>query len=82
MCACKADRLDCAPWCLNDGDTTYVQIDMGEEGENKTKPKVGTLYSLIKPLEKAVAQKGASFYPNLLRPDRGKRSGWKAWIWL
>ena len=29
-------------------------------GEHKAKPKVGTLYSLIKPLEKAAAQKGAS----------------------
>jgi hypothetical protein len=55
----KADRLECVPWCLPDGDKTYVQIATGEEGENKTKPKVGTLYSLIKPLERAAAQKGA-----------------------
>ena len=39
---------------------TYVQIVTREEGENKTTPKVGTLYSLIKPLEEAAAQKGAS----------------------
>jgi hypothetical protein len=37
-----------------------VQIATGEEGENKSKPKVGTLYSLIEPLEKAAAQKGSS----------------------
>ena len=58
MSARKADRLEVVPWCLPDGDNTYVQIATGEEGENKTKPKVGTLYSLIKPLEKAAAQKG------------------------
>ena len=60
MSARKADRLEVVPWCLLDGDTTYVQIATGEEGENKTKPKVRTLYSLITPLEKAAAQKGAS----------------------
>ena len=60
MSARKADRVDCVPWCLPDGDRTYVQIAAGEEGENKTKPKVGTFYSLIKPLEKAAAQKGTS----------------------
>jgi hypothetical protein len=54
----KADRFDCVSWCLPEGDKTYVQIATGEEGENKSKPKVGTLYSLIKPLEKAAAQNG------------------------
>ena len=58
MRARKADKLDCVPWCLPDVDKTYVQIATGEERENKTKPKVGTLYSLIKPLERAAAQKG------------------------
>jgi hypothetical protein len=58
MSARKADRLKVVPRCLPGGVKTYVQIATGEEGENKTKPKVGTLYSLIKPLEKAAAQKG------------------------
>ena len=56
----KADRFDCVPWCLPERDNTFVQIATREEGENKSKPKVGTLYSLIKPLEKAAAQKGSS----------------------
>ena len=42
----KADRFDCVPWCLPEGDNTYVQIATGEEGENKSKPKVGTLFLL------------------------------------
>ena len=49
MSARKADRFDCVPWRLLEGDNTYVHIATGEEGENKSKPKVGTL-------EKAAAQ--------------------------
>ena len=74
-------RLEVVPWCFLDGDTTYVQIATGEEGENKTKPKVGTLDSLIKPLEKAAAQKGASLTRTCYGKIEAKRSGWKAWIW-
>ena len=40
MSARKADRLEVVPWCLPDGDTTYVQIATIEEGENKTNAKV------------------------------------------
>ena len=82
MSASKADRFDCVPWCLPEGDKTYVQIATREEGENKSKPKVGTLYSLIKPLEKATTQKRFIIDPNFLRQYRGKRSGWQAWIWF
>ena len=57
MSAHKTDRFKWVTWCLPDGDRTYVQIATEEKGKNKTKPKVGTLYSLIKPLEKAAAQK-------------------------
>ena len=60
MSARKVDRFDCVTWCLPDGDNTYAQIATGEEGENKSEPKVGTPYSLIKPLEKAAAQTGSS----------------------
>jgi hypothetical protein len=58
LSARNADRCDCVPWRLPEGNKTYAQIATGEEGENKNKPKVGTLYSLIKPLERAAAQKG------------------------
>ena len=78
----KSDRFDCVPWCLPEGDKTYVQIATGEEGENKSKPKVGTLYSLIKPLEKAAAQKGSSLTLTSFGKIEAKRSGWQAWIWL
>ena len=44
-------------------------------GENKTKPKVGTLYSLIKPLEKAAAQKGAPLTLTCYGKIEAKRSG-------
>ena len=42
MSARKVDRFDGEPWCLFDGDNAYVQIATGEEGENKSNPKVGT----------------------------------------
>ena len=47
----RADRSDCLPWTLPDGDKTCVQLTASEEGEKtKAKPKVGTLYIIIKPL--------------------------------
>ena len=82
MSARKADRLEVVPWCLPDGDNTYVQIATGEEGENKTKPKVGTLYSLIKPLEKAAAQKGASLTLTCYGKIEAKGQVGKACIWF
>ena len=59
MSARKSDKFDCVPWCLTEGGKNYVHIATREEGENKSKPKVGTLYSLIKPLEKAATQQGS-----------------------
>ena len=47
------------PWCLPDGDKTCVQLATPEENDNRAKPKVGTLYTVIKPLEKAASQKGS-----------------------
>ena len=43
MSARKADRFDGVPWCLPDGDKTYVQVATREEGKNKRKPQVETL---------------------------------------
>ena len=56
----KTDSSDCVPWTLPDGDKTYVQLVTAEENESKTKPKVGTMYTVIKPLEKMAAKKGTS----------------------
>ena len=39
----KADRTDCVPWALPDGDKSYVQFGGTEETESQSKPKVGTL---------------------------------------
>ncbi len=55
----KPERNDCVPWTLPDGDKTYVQLAASEEGESKTKPKVGTLYIVARPLEKNAAKKAS-----------------------
>ena len=60
MSARKNDKIDCVPWTLPDGDKTYVQLVATEEAEGKSKPRVGTLYTVIKPLEKAAAKKGTA----------------------
>ena len=60
MSARKNDKTDCVPWTLPDGDKTYVQLVATEEVEGKSKPRVGTLYTVIKPLEKAAAKKGTA----------------------
>ena len=54
----KAERTDCVPWSLPDGDKSYVQLTTSEESDSKSKSKVGTLYTMIKPLEKLASQKG------------------------
>lgn len=54
----KGDRVDCVPWVLPDGDKTYVQLAGADDNDAKTKPKVGTLYTVVKPLEKLAAKKG------------------------
>ena len=57
----RADGVACVPWSLPNGDKTYVQLmATGEDDTTKAKPKVGTFYTLIKPLEKAAGQKGTS----------------------
>ena len=55
----KTDTSDCVPWSLPDGDKTYVQLVAADEVEAKTKPQVGTLNTVIKPLEVAASKKGA-----------------------
>ena len=59
----KADRADCVPWSLPNGDKTYVQLAAGEESDTIVKPKAGTLYTWVRPLEKAAAQKGEKLTP-------------------
>ena len=58
----RDDGLACVPWSLPDGDKTHMQLTArgGEDDDAKAKPKVGTLYTLIKPLERAASQKGAT----------------------
>ena len=56
----KTDRVDCVPWTLPDGDKTYVQLTAPDDAESKSKPKVGTFYTVVKPLERAAAKKGTS----------------------
>ena len=78
----KTDRFDCVPWCHPEGDKTFVHIATREEGENKSKRKVGTIYSLIKPLEKAAAQKASALTLTSFGKIEATRSGWQAWIRL
>ena len=82
MSARKVDRFDCAPWILPDGDKTYARIATGEEGENKSKPKVGTLLVIDQTTREGGSSERFIIDPSFVRQDRGKRSGWQAWIWL
>ena len=59
MSARKAERIDCVPWTLPEGDKTYVQLAASEDGEAKTKPKVGTFYIMVRPLEKSASKKAS-----------------------
>ena len=43
---------------LPQGDKTYVQFGANDEQDTKTKPKVGTFYTVVRPLEKAASKKG------------------------
>ena len=54
----KPELADCVPWCLVDGDKTYVQLTTTEENDNK-KPKVGTFYMMARPLEKSASQQAS-----------------------
>ena len=54
----KPERTDCVPWSLPNGDKTYVQLMASDDNDSKAKPKVGTLYTVLKPLEKSASQKG------------------------
>ena len=59
MGARKQERMDCVPWSLPAGDKTYVQLAAAEEGDTKVKPKVGTFYVVVRPLEKSASQKAS-----------------------
>ena len=70
----RADDTTFVPWTLPNGDKTYVQLMAAgeqEDGNAPSKAKVGTFYTLIKPLEKAAAQKRHIAVPNILRQNRG-----------
>ena len=56
VCPRKDERKDCVPWTLAKGDKTMVQLSASEESDSKAKPKVGTFYTIIKPLEKQAAK--------------------------
>ena len=45
---------------LPQGDKTYVQFGANDEQDTKTKPKVGTFYTVVRPLEKAASKKGTN----------------------
>ena len=51
MSARKPERADCVPWCLVDGDKTYVQLTSSDDSDTK-KAKVGTFYTVARHLEK------------------------------
>ena len=55
MSARKPERADCVPWCLVDGDKTYVQLTSSEDDHKQA--KVGTFYIVARPLEKRASQK-------------------------
>ena len=55
----KPERNDCVPWCLVDGDKSYVQLASAEDGDTKKKPKAGTFYTVARPLEKSASQKAS-----------------------
>ena len=56
----KDDGVASVPWSLPNGDKTYVQLMGASEQEAGPRTKVGTFYTMIKPLERTAAQKGAS----------------------
>ena len=58
MSARKPERADCVPWCLVDGDKTYVQLTSSDDSDTK-KAKVGTFYIVARPLEKSASQKAS-----------------------
>ena len=69
LIARKAERTDCVPWALPQGDNTYVQFGTSEEQEAKTKPKVGTFYMVVRSLEKAASKKGTNLINFLRQTD-------------
>ena len=58
MSARKPERADCVPWCLVDGDKTYVQLTSSDDSDTK-KAKVGTFYIVGRPLEISASKKAS-----------------------
>ena len=49
----------CVPWRLIYGDKTYVQQTVSEDSDGShTQAKVGTLYTVVRPLEKSASTYG------------------------
>ena len=68
----KAETPDCVSWSLPEGDKTYVQLAQSEEEADRPGLlKTGTLYTVIKPVERAASKKGA----RLALTSYGKFSG-------